>query len=262
MRQYLKTYKKIIQLNFADLLAYQMNFWSEVLSSFIWGSFHFILIIILTSKTSSVYNWSRDELILLTATFSILWGFFHILFTRNFSKLATIIDLGELDSYLIKPIDSQFLLSLNYINFTGIVRVLLGILVSILIISKNHIHISLINLFGYIVLLFFGLTLIYSIWFIVTSFMIWFTKLSNLIDFLYNISGISKYPPSMLKETKSFIFFILFPITIFISTPTKVLLNKVLTGDVILLIILSIVFLVISNLFWKFALRSYTSTGN
>ena len=262
MSHYLKIYRTLIKLNFSSLLAYRFNFISDVLGSVTWGSFHFISIFLLTAKSGAVYGWTREELILLTASFSFIWGFFHIFFGKNFERIADIIHYGQLDQLLLKPADSQFLLSVNLINFTGGVRIIMGLVFILIILTKIHIQVTLINIISYIILVFCSLILIYSLWYIVTTLIIWFTRLTNLVDFLFTISGISRYPPETMKRAQTFFFPVLLPILIFVSIPTKVLLHKVIFGDVLQLIGVTLVFFLISRWFWKFSLRFYTSASS
>lgn len=262
MKHYLLVYKKLIKLNFATWVIYRGNFINSLIGSTIWGVFHFISIIMLTSKVSSVYGWTRNELIMLTASFSFLWGFFHLFFAINFEEMAEIINKGDLDQYLLKPLDSQFLLSLRRVSFSGFIRTIIGFIVLFYIISSKHLQVSIINIFAYLLLVGCGLVLIYSIWFLLATIIIWFPKLTNLVAFLFNISGISRYPSEIVKELNTFTFIFLLPLVIFVSTPTKALLNRLLIGDIFELVFLMILLLLASRKFWKFALRYYTSASS
>ncbi len=248
-------------MNFSALVAYRANLVNSIIGSTVWGTFHFISIILLTNKTRQIYGWKREEIIMLTATFSILWGIFHIIFSKNFQRMSRLMDLGQLDSFLLKPIDTQFLLSMSLVNFMGAFRLILGIVALYYIATLYHIPITFINIIGYITLLLCGLILIYSIWFTVLTLTIWFAGLSNLLDFLYNSSGIMRYPPDIFHSVKEYIVIFILPLLLIVSTPTKVLLHKVFLGDIIDLIFFTMVFFFISRSFWRFALRHYTSAS-
>lgn len=262
IKKYLRVYKTLINLNLSALTAYRGGFYAMMAGSVMWAVFQYISILLLTSKVKSVYGWTRNELIILTASYSFFWGIFHFIFARNFSRMSRVIDLGQLDSILIKPMDSQFLLSFWLINFTGLFRTILGLAVLIYMFSVNHITVTIINIFGFLVLGFFGLILIYAFWFITATFLIWYPRLSNLIELLYSLTGISRYPPQMIYEIKNFFLFFLLPLTFVMSTPTKALLNKVLLGDITGLLFCTVLIFFLSRWFWKFALRYYTSASS
>lgn len=248
-------------MNLSAITAYRAGFYSALVASTCWAVFQFIAILLLTSRVKSVYGWTRNDLLILTAANGFIWGIFHCVFARNFSKLSRVINLGQLDNVLARPIDSQFLLSVWVINFTGLVRTVLGFCVLIYMLSITHTVVTLVNIISFLILGFVGLILIYSIWFTTVTILIWNPRLSNLIDLLYYITGVSRFPPEMIFELKSFLFFILIPFTFVMATPTKVLLHKLLLGDVAGLFFFAILIFSISRIFWKFALRSYTSAG-
>lgn len=242
--------------------AYRANFVNSVISSVVWGLFSFFTIFLLTSKTNSLYGWSRDELLILTGLYNIMIGFFHMLFSRNFGRFSRIVHLGELDTILIKPIDSQYLLSFWLINYTSIFRIIVGLIFTFFILGKIGAEINLLNVISTLVIFIFSITTLYSIWFSVLTLIIWFTKLDNLIEILFDINGVSRFPQEMFKGISEYLFLFLLPLTLIIVTPSQILLSKLNWFNIILLISLSIALLLFSRKFWKFALSYYSSASS
>ena len=261
IKRYFSLYKKFVATNIALMTTYRTIFYYNVLSSLLWGSFHFITMLLLTSQIESINGWSRVDLLVLTGAYSILWGLFHIFFTHNFERMSDTIFYGQLDSLLLKPADSQFLLSFWYINFPGLVRSAMGVLFIVYLTFQYHLQFQLINIISFVAILIFSLALIYSIWYLLATLLIWSPRLSNIIDFLYYVSGILRYPADMYRPLNGVLFFFLIPLLIVITTPVKTLLNNIGYNEILLLITLSIFFVLLSRFFWKFALRSYTSAS-
>lgn len=262
MFYYLKIYRRLFIINLANLLVYRANFYNSLISSVCWGVFSIILILILTSKASSIFGWSRNELILLTGAYTLLQGIFHTFFSRNFEKFSEIVHLGQLDLILTKPADAQFLATSRYINYTSFFRILVGLVVIFYITNQTGINISLINIVGFIFLLLIGLLIFYDIWLLVMTITIWYTNLSNLSDFLYSTVAVSRYPGDLVQKTASSLFILLFPIMIAVTVPIKVLLSKALFyPDILPTLVVVTLLTLIARFFWLFALRSYTSAG-
>lgn len=246
-------------MNLSEQTAFRTGFYTMLLDSVVWGIFQYISILLLTVKVKSIYGWSRNELIILVAAYSFFWGVFHLIFARNFSRISRVIDYAQLDSILVKPMDSQFLLSFWHMNFAGLFRTLLASIVLIYMLHIIHVTITLVNTLGFLVLGIFGLILVYSFWFITTTTLIWYPRLSNLIDLLYQITGITRYPPQMVYSVKNYLLFFLLPLTFVVATPTKVLLHKVLLGDIAGLLFFTVLIFLISRWFWQYALKFYAS---
>lgn len=262
MRKYLRVYKTLLKLNLSVMMAYRAYFYNGLFSSLLWGIFSIASIMLLTHNAKVVYGWKQDELFLLTGAYSIVVGFFHMIFSRNFDRFSTIIDRGQLDFVLIKPIDSQFLMSFWLTGFTSIFRVILGIVYIFYILSINHISVGVINILSFFILMILGVGILYSLWYIAATIMIWHPRLSNIIEFMFSFNNVTRYPPEMFYSLKNFAVFFLLPFTFVVATPTKVLLHKALLGDLAGLVGFSIFLLLISRWFWKFALKYYTSASS
>lgn len=262
MKRYFKIYFALMKINFTILLTYRMNFLNSVISSSAWGIFSIVSILIITSRTGTVFGWKRTDLILLTASYGLLIGVFHTIFSRNFERFARVMSLGQFDSILLKPIDSQFALSFWLIHYGGFIRILLGIVILAYLLISGSYAFSFVSVFLFVVLLLIGVVLLYCVWFLVATLLIWIPELSNLISLLYDVSGISRYPPEMFKRISGFILFILLPIVIITSVPLRVLIGKASILDVLILLFTCVLFLLLSRTFWKRALKSYSSASN
>src|SRR6266581_485244 len=104
MKRYLKLYFMLLRIGFISLLTYRTNFFNNALSSILWSSLTIATMVILTARTSTVFGWTRQELLLLTGIYNIVFGIIYAVFASNFEELSQLINKGELDSWLLKPI--------------------------------------------------------------------------------------------------------------------------------------------------------------
>lgn len=261
MKKYTSLYFTLLKLNFITLLAYRANFINSAVSSIGWGIISIVSMYILTAKTSSVYGWSRNELLLLTGVYSVSIGIFHTIFSRNFDRFSKVIHLGDLDGILLKPIDSQFLLSFTLFNYMSITRLLIGIIFTIYMLVVIHIGITLLSLVGFLIFILLGVLLLYSVWFGLMTLVLWATNLDNFKEFLYQLNNLGRYPSELLYHTGNTFLFLFIPITYIATIPVKSILLKPNIIDITIFIIASITLFFFSRIFWKFALRYYTSAN-
>lgn len=259
MKKYFKIYITLLTMNLQVLTSYRANLINSIIATVVWGSMSFVSIFILTSRINTVYGWTREELLLLTAIYNILIGTFHMIFSRNFERFSRIIHFGELDSLLIKPIDPQFSVSFWLFNYTGAFRVIAGVLFTVILLHSHYP--SLLSIILFLLLGLAGITLMYSVWYLVSTLIIKFTNLSNIVDVLYEINGITRFPQEMFRQLNVFAFSFLLPITIVITVPTKFLISKATYADFFLLLATSAVLFICARMFWKFALKYYTSAS-
>lgn len=262
MKRYLSIYWALIKINFSLLFTYRANLYNSILISLGWGIVSLSSIFLLTSQITHVYGWTREELYLLTGFYSIIVGISHMLFSSGFERFARTISLGKLDTYLLSPIDTQLYFSLKEFRPVSLLRVLLGIIFTSYIIGILHISFSVYMIVSSSILIFSGVLLLYSLWFLVVTFMIWNPNLSNLIDFLYNFNNLGRYPPSLIIYTKNIVLFLLIPFTLIGSVPARFILGKATLLELSGLVGCSVGLFILSRYFWKFALRFYTSASS
>lgn len=262
MNRYLRIYRKLLSLNLSALMAYRANFVNSLISSIAWAAFSIFSMILLTSRTPSAYGWTRNEIILLTGSYNIIVGIFHMIFSRNFQRFSNIVHFGHLDALLTKPVDSQFLLSFWLFNYTSGIRVVMGIVINAIMLSIMGIHVQLSDILLFSLFTVMGIVLLYSIWFTVITFTIWFTRLSNLVDLLYSINGVTRFPPKMVSNLRSAFSYVLIPLTFVVAPQTRFLIQRTMTMDIFILLIMAVTTLMLSRTFFRFALRYYASGGN
>jgi ABC-2 type transport system permease protein len=262
MKRYIRIYLKLMDLNFSTLIAYRNNLINSFMSSIAWGAFSFISIIVLTSQTKSVFGWKSEEIILLTAIYSIIIGVFHTMFSRNFENLPNTILYGKMDSILAKPVDSQFLSSCFNISYTPLVRIVFGGIATGILLHSLHIVIGISDILVFVCMIGCSILLLYSIWSIVVTTLFWNPRLSNVVDVMYTVTGMARYPGEMYKNIRSELFIAILPLTFVAVTPVKVLIRTYGLYDVVGLMGCAVVLLFISRIYWKFALRFYSSVSN
>ena len=262
MKRYLKLYYLLMRLNYYRALNHRGEFFSGLVGALMWGIFNVVLIYILSSRSSSLFGWSRGELFVLSGVFNMIVGsFFRMIVAENFDRISGNIQHGNLDTWLSKPVDSQFMLSFLYIKYHGLVRFLLSTIFTGIMLEIAHINVGFLDIIAFIILAVFGLIIMYSIWYLVLTFTIWFPDLTNITEILYTTDSTTRYPPAVLWNTGVFLFLIFLPYTLVVSVPTKALIHKLTINEVGIMIITSLGLLFLSRIFWKFALRSYVSSS-
>jgi ABC-2 type transport system permease protein len=262
MKRYIHLYKALLRFSFLRFATYRALFINSLVATVGWGFFQIAWIHLLTVRTRSAFGWTKNELIILAILYVIIAGVFHFFFTGNFERFSHLINKGELDFILLKPVDSQYLVTNFLQRIPNLIRVALGVCFLSIHILVTKTEITFAGWLGFAVFIIFGVALLYSLWMIYCTLLVWFPRISNLIDFLLTINGMSRYPAEMMYEVKNFILIFILPFSMAVATPVKVLVRGALDGEVAGLVILSAGLFVTSRLFWNYALRHYTSASS
>jgi ABC-2 type transport system permease protein len=243
------------------MLAYRASFINGIVSSLGWGAFQIIWMTLLTNKARTVFGWRQDEMIFLAMGYIVSLGIFHFFFSRNFDAFSRVIDKGEFDSHLLKPIDTQFSISTSILSYPNAIRIFVGIGLMIWWAALHHYQIGIFEALNFGFLIIMGVMIMYSIWFLFITSLIWYPNLNNMVDFLYTLNGLSRYPAEMIRMSGKLILYIFIPLALTVATPIRALLHKSLFPDEFFLILICVTLLYLSRKFWKYSLKYYTSAS-
>ncbi|MBI1862570.1 ABC-2 family transporter protein [Candidatus Microgenomates bacterium] len=262
IKRHLKIYRSFCSIGLKNMLAFRFDTWLSIfVATGVWSFLTVFSMYALTLRTKGVFGWSANELIILACVYNFFIGFVSFLFARNFEEFSELVNHGKLDEIFLKPVDSQFMVSLRKAHITALFRTTIGIIVTAIFLVKLHIRVDLPHIVGFVILTGVGVMLMYSVLFTINTLNIWFTRLDNINQLFYSIRTLGRYPRNAFLQAGEIVFVLVSPLVIPLSTPTRMLLGRATLYEVSELIFATIAMLCVSRIFWKFALRSYTSAS-
>jgi ABC-2 type transport system permease protein len=169
---------------------------------------------------------------------------------------------GTLDFVLLKPIDSQFFISLKKINPSGFLEIMLGICLLLFCIKFNQINLNLSFLCLSLITMTCSICILYSLWFFISTTTIWFVKTWNATEVLRSFLYVGRFPLNSFSFSLRIFFSVFIPIAFITTIPSEVFLGLSQSWKILLEIIVALVFLITSRKFWLFALKFYSSASS
>lgn len=124
---------QIFSVNFRNNLGreiyYRQNFVAGFLLDMSWYGLELVFFKFLYSHTSSIAGWTQQQTQFLLGFFFIADGLFSFLFSRNFWNFVGLIHRGELDLYLLKPVNTIFLTLTRSLAISSLFSMVFGLLV-------------------------------------------------------------------------------------------------------------------------------------
>ena len=262
IKKYLEVY---FHFNYSSLsieLEYKVNLFIDLLTSVLGLVGSVFLLSIFFSNSNEIGGWSFEQALIIQGIYTILNGITNTWFSPNLREIVKYIREGTLDYILIKPIDSQFWISFKRISPTGLIEILLGLVVLMYCIYLNNISLNFWSLFILLLTLICSITILYSLWFLISTTTIWFVKTWNATEVLRSFLYIGRFPISSFSFYIRIFFSTFIPITFITTIPSEVILGLSPIWKICLEIFVSSIFLLVSRKFWKFALRFYTSASS
>lgn len=260
----LSRYVKVLRLFWATAIAaemeYRANFLIATLSSLgsLAGSLFGLFLFYRTGY--DFRGWSWEESLLVLAAFTLLQSFASMVLSPNLNRIVNHVQQGTLDFVLLKPINSQFWLSFRTISPWGIPDLLFGLF--ILFYAGNRLGLTGLNYLSAIAPLGLGFVMLYSLWFMLGATSIWFVKIYNVTEVLRSLLEAGRFPLSAYPASYRIFFTFIIPVAFLTTVPAEVAIGRSHLSWMLGASGLAVIFLIASRLFWKFALRFYTSASS
>ena len=262
LRKYFKVYNKFLYTSLASELEYKSNIIIDLITANLSLIGSIFLLSIFFQNTDDLGGWKFEQALIIQGIYTILNGITNTWFNPNLTEIVKHIREGTLDFVLLKPIDSQFYISLKKINPSGILEIILGIFLLIYCIIINEISITTSFLISCSITIVSSICILYSLWFFISTTTIWFVKTWNATEVLRSFLYIGRFPLNSLSLSLRIFFSIFIPIAFITTIPSEVFLSLAQIWEILLEIVIALIFLFSSRSFWLFALKYYSSASS
>ncbi len=262
LRKYLKVYTKFLHTSLASELEYKTNILIDLITAILSLIGSIFLLSIFYQNNKSIGGWEFEEALIIQGIYTILNGITNTWFNPNLTEIVKHIREGTLDFVLLKPIDSQFFISLKKINPSGFLEIILGFCLLLICMIINQININLSFLCLSLITMICSIFILYGLWFFICTTTIWFVKTWNAIEVLRSFLYIGRFPLDSFSFTLRIFFSVFIPIAFITTIPSEVFLGVYQLWKILLEVAVATVFLMTSRKFWLFALKSYSSASS
>lgn len=250
------------KLKLMKRMAYKKSFVFSLFAVTLNMVLNYIFINVSFGYFNNLAGWTYYQMLAIIGIYMIIEGMMWV-FMGQLNGVSNFISEGTLDGIILKPIDSQFLVSFFNGDIEDFVRIFSGsLLVSLAI--NNTIGWNISHIFLFVLLLINGFVVLYSINFIVRCFSVWLINGTGLWVLIERITSNSQYPVDIYyhKIVRGLFTFVI-PIAFVATVPAKILTNVVIDYKLVLIsFLMCALFFTISRLFWKFSLKHYSSASS
>jgi ABC-2 type transport system permease protein len=220
-----------------------------------------MILLVIYRNTNSVAGWGKGDAFVLAATCflmnSLTYAFFFSLM-----EIPQQVRLGTMDFVITKPIDSQFWVSTRKFNFDQVGSLIAGVGMVFLGISIAGVHPTAAQWSAYVILVFASLGIFYSFLLMLMTLGIWLVRVDNLWVLGETTMQITRFPLDIYQTgiQRFFTFFV--PLGFISTIPSRQLVQSFNPQMLGLGLGWALLALVVSRLFWRYAMMHYTSASS
>jgi ABC-2 type transport system permease protein len=211
-------------------MTFRANFIIESISSLSWMFMNlgfYLLIFQYTPMIGADTGWGKYEFFVFLSTTLFVNSLVQAFFMPNAEEFSEQVRTGGLDFALLKPIDTQFLISLEKVDWSSLSNfVFAAVLLSYSLARLDYLP-GVVEVMLYPVYVLCGVAILYSLMIALASTSIWLGRNQNLYDFWFYITNFSRYPMEIYQgpigDVLRRLFTFLIPVLVVVNVPARFL---------------------------------------
>jgi ABC-2 type transport system permease protein len=178
-------------------MTFRTNFLLDTISSIGWVVMNLAFYLLIFQYTGSIgagTGWGKWEFFVFLGTGLLINSTVQMLFMVNVDEFSELIRTGGLDFALLKPIDTQFLVSLQRIDWSSAGNFVFGLVLLVYSLFQLEYAPGPIEAVLYVVYLVCGVAIFYALMIAMGATSIWLGRNQNLFDFWFYLTNFARYP--------------------------------------------------------------------
>lgn len=260
--RYLRLLGIFYKYSFLKELEYRVNFLSNAFMSVFWMVWGIVSVSVFFLHRDRMGDWTFPEVLMVVGLFTFFNGVMESLLRPNVGAVIEQIRDGTFDFVLTKPVNAQFISSLRNIIVWRLVDVVIGIGLIVYALGQLHVTPTIEQILFFIGMLASGILIVYAIWLMMVSLAFWFVKIDNITELFYAFYEAGRYPVTIYRGLVRVLLTYVVPIAFVTTFPASALLGRLEQSTTLVGLGFAIGLFILSNRFWNFALRYYSSASS
>ena len=208
-------------------MTFRSNFIIECVSSLSWMAMNLGYYLLIYQFTSNIGSWTKYEFLAFLATGLFVNSIVQAFFMPNAEEFSELIRTGGLDFALLKPIDTQFLISLQKVDWSSLSNFLFAVGLLAFSLFNMAYRPTWTQIVLYPIYLACGVAILYSLMIALAATSVWLGRNQTLYEFWFYITNFSRYPMEIYEGTIGsplrWVFTFIVPLLIVVNVPAQLM---------------------------------------
>ena len=262
MGRYLRLYAYFLRFSFSKALEFRLDFFFRVGMDAIWYAVNLAFFGVLFGHTAQLGGWNIDQVLVFVGGVFLADAIHMTVFANNMWFFPFLVNRGDLDYYLVRPVSSLFFLSLREFAANSFLNLLLALGILLWAIGRYPEPFDAVSLLVYALLLLLGVLLHYALSLIFLIPVFWLHTAHGLREIYFSLDRFTGRPAGIYKGWVGRVLTSILPFALIVSYPTSVLFDGVTAQVVLHMVIVTICIFAFMIWLWRRGLKAYASASS
>ena len=262
MGRYLRLYLGFVRFSFSKAMEFRVDFFFRVVMDMVFYATQIGFFAVLYGHTQELGGWDMSKTLIFISGFFLVDALHMTIFANNMWMLPILVNKGDLDYYLVRPVSSLFFVSLREFAANSFLNLLIALGLCTYAISAYAEPLSAGRIALYALLLVNG-TLLYAILniaFLIPVF--WLHSARGLGEIFFSLAKYGERPERIFHGYVRRLLVTFLPLSLVASRPAQVLFDGADAQTLLHLSLVTVCAVLFLFWFWNKALRSYSSASS
>ncbi len=262
MIRYARLYLHFVRFSISKALEFRIDFSFRILMDTVFYTTNILFYKIIYDHTGILGGWSEDQVMVFVAGYLLVDALIMTFVSANLWWLPMLVNRGDLDYYLIRPVSSLFFLSLKEFSLNSLVNLMMTSVILGTALWNYQGAVTAAGVIFYIMMLIQGAVLLYSIRMIGIIPVFWTFSSRGTEMLVWQLSRFMERPDRMFRGWVARILVSILPFSVIASYPARLFLDGFDWQIFLHLTVVTAVFFSLMYWFWHMGLRNYSSASS
>ncbi len=260
--RYFRLFGYFVAFSFSRSFEFRFDFFARILMDVLYYAVSIAFFQIIFLHTPTLGGWTEPQMMVFVAAYCMIDAVNMTLFSNNLWQIPILVNRGDLDYYLIRPVSSLFFVSLRDFAANSFVNLLMTMGILAWAIARYPEPISAAKFVLFILLILNGNVLFYCLC-MLAALPVFFTQSSQGFGHLiWSLMKLGERPDRIFTGWIRKILVTVLPFSLIASFPTRIFLEDLDVSILLHTLIVSSLFFAFLVWSWNKSLRRYASASS
>ncbi|HYI58539.1 MAG TPA: ABC-2 family transporter protein [Microlunatus sp.] len=217
-------------------------------------------VLLLGRAATDINGWTASQLLAVAGCYQVAQSLLSVFVAPNVLRLSEYVQRGELDGMLLRPVDAQWLTSFRWLQPAALTGAFAGFALVVVGLSGEQLTAARVTT----ALLCFGcgVVLLGAVWTNLAYLAFWFEAATFIHGLVTETFSAGRYPVTFFPPLVRALFVFVVPVGVASTLPVQALIAGLPPWAVAAVLALTVLFVLLTRLHWRLAVRRYASASS
>jgi len=262
MLRYVRLYLSFVRFSFSRAVEFRLDFFCRILMDLVFYAVNITFFKVLFLQISSLGGWNQSQVMVFVGSYLVADAIQMTIFANNVWVIPTLINRGDLDYYLVRPVSSLFFMGLRDVAVSSLVNLFCALAILMWALSGYDGSLGLIQLIVFALTLLNGAFIYFLIGLIFVLPAFWTHSARGFTQAFFATNQLFEKPYTIFHGVTRLILTTVLPYSLMASFPARIIFEGPTIEVIAHLSLVTILLFSLIVVVWNRGLRGYSSASS